>query len=80
MAKKLTYGSKGLHMAGHDLCQDICLANGLEIRECPYHFHEMHIMMTRNSCKINHSTRPCGHSNIRLCGHANTKAQGLFPH
>ena len=74
MAKKLTYGSKGLHMAGHDLCQDICLANGLEIRECPYHFHEMHIMMTRNSCKINHNTHPCGHSNIRLCDHANTKA------
>ena len=50
------------------------------IRECPNHFHETHIMIIRNSCKINHSTHPCGHSNIRLCGHANTKAQGLFPH
>ena len=67
-------------MEGHDVCQDICLANGSKIRECPNHFHEMHIMIIRNSCKINHSTHPYGHSNIRLCGNANTKAQDLFPH
>jgi len=74
MAKKSMFGSKGLQMVGHDVCWDICLANGSEMRECPNHFHEMHIMIIRNSCKINHSTHPCVHSNIRLCGHANTKA------
>ena len=61
MAKKLTFGSKGLQMAGHDVCWDIYLANGSEIRECPNHFHETHIMIIRNSRKINHSTHPCGH-------------------
>ena len=35
MAKRLTFGSKGLQMAGHDVCRDICLANGLGIRERP---------------------------------------------
>ena len=64
--QNLTSGSRGLHMVGHDLCQDICLANGSATRECPNHFHETHIMMTRSSCKINHNTHPCGHSNIRL--------------
>ena len=72
--KKLMFGSKGLQMTGHNVFADICLANGSERRECPNHFHEMHIMIIRNSSKISHSTYPCGHSNIRLCGHTNTKA------
>ena len=37
-------------------------------------------MIIRNSCKINHSTHPCGHSNIKFYGHTNTKAQGSFPY
>ena len=72
-------GSKGLQMEGHDLCRDICLANGSKIKECPNHFHETHIMIIRNSCKINHSTHPCGHSNIRLCGHATLRLRVCFP-
>ena len=72
--KKSMFGSKGLQTAGHNVCRDIFLASGLERRECSNHFHETHIMTIRNSCKINHSTHPCGHSNIRLYGHANTKA------
>ena len=59
---------------------DIYLANGSKRRECPDHFHETHIMITRNSCNINHRQYPCRHSNTRLCGHTNTKAQGSFPH
>ena len=39
------------------------------------HFHDTHmILMIRNSCKTDHSTQPCGHSNIKLCGYVNTKA------
>ena len=64
--KKSMFGSKGLQTAGHNVCRDICLANGSERRECPNHFHKTHIMITRNWCKINHSTHPWGHSNIRL--------------
>ena len=29
------------------------------------HFHETYIMTIGNSCKINHSTHPCGHSNMK---------------
>ena len=72
--KKSMFGSKGLQMAEHNVYWCICLANGSARRECPDHFHETHIVMIINSCKINHSTHPCGNSYIRLCGHTNTKA------
>jgi len=35
MAKKSTFGSKGLQMAGHDVCQDIYLANGSANKRMP---------------------------------------------